>query len=215
MLTLVEYKKDPCGVLSIPYWKNKGAALPPGMKIIHDRDYKPELLAAYTDEPYFRLFHSLSAIAELKTERMAVKTAEEKDIPLMANIINRSYADLSVSEEQLSGYRRRDVFLERLWIIAYEKSSGDSVGCGIAEYDAEASEGTLEWIQVLPEFRARGAGTLLVNALLDRLRGIADFATVSGKIRNPTRPEMLYRKCGFTGSDVWHILYHRDRQSNI
>ena len=38
------------------------------------------------------------------------------------------------------------------------------------------------------------------------MQGIAEFATVSGKVNNPTNPESLYRKCGFTGNDIWHIL---------
>ena len=40
----------------------------------------------------------------------------------------------------------------------------------------------------------------------DRMQGIAEFATVSGKVNNPTNPQSLYRKCGFIGDDVWHIL---------
>lgn len=34
----------------------------------------------------------------------------------------------------------------------------------------------------------------------------SDFVTVSGKVDNDTKPEFLYRKCGFTGEDIWHIL---------
>lgn len=37
----------------------------------------------------------------------------------------------------------------------------------------------------------------------------AKFATVSGQSNNPTNPEVLYRKCCFTGSDVWHVLRKR------
>ena len=41
------------------------------------------------------------------------------------------------------------------------------------------------------------------------MKGIADFATVSGKVDNETNPEALYRKCGFVGNDVWHILHKK------
>lgn len=34
----------------------------------------------------------------------------------------------------------------------------------------------------------------------------ADFATVSGKVNNITNPERVYRKCGFEGNDIWHVL---------
>ncbi len=38
------------------------------------------------------------------------------------------------------------------------------------------------------------------------MAAFADFATVSGECDNPTRPEAVYRACGFVGDDVWHIL---------
>lgn len=62
---------------------------------------------------------------------------------------------------------------------------------------------------MLPEYRGRGVGQSIVNELLRRMQGRADFATVSGKVNNLTRPERLYRRCGFTGDDMWHILTQR------
>ena len=96
-----------------------------------------------------------------------------------------------------------------LWILAVDRASGAVAGCGIGEFDEEAGEGVLEWIQVLPAYRGRGIGRLIVNQLLSRMRFRAKFATVSGQIRNRTKPERLYRKCGFSGEDVWHILRRR------
>ena len=46
----------------------------------------------------------------------------------------------------------------------------------------------------------------IIKELLWRGREYAKFATVSGKVENKTKPEALYRKCGFIGNDVWHIL---------
>ncbi len=60
----------------------------------------------------------------------------------------------------------------------------------------------MEWIQVIQEYRKRNVGTSIVNQLLYRLSFKADFATVSGKVDNKTKPEKLYRKCGFTGNDI-------------
>lgn len=79
-----------------------------------------------------------------------------------------------------------------------------------ADFDGEAREGVLEWIQVLPQYRGRKIGRLIVGELLCRMVGKADFATVSGKVNNASKPEILYRKCGFTGNDVWHILCGKD-----
>ena len=47
---------------------------------------------------------------------------------------------------------------------------------------------------------------MLVNELLLRMKPMARFATVSGQVNNLSSPEKLYRKCGFVGNDVWHIL---------
>ena len=78
-----------------------------------------------------------------------------------------------------------------------------------ANLDSETEELVLEWIQVLPEYRGRGLGKMLVNELLCRMGGRAKFATVYGKADSPSNPEALYRKCGFIGNDVWHVLHRK------
>lgn len=205
-MTLHDYLRDPCGVLSIPWWKSKRVKVPPHMRIVHHRDFDEACLGEFADEPYFRLHHSLKDIGTAGNGRYVCVTAREADIPLMADIINRSYTDLSVTVEQLTQYRRTEAFDEALWIIACDAETSETVGCGMADFDPEAGEGALEWIQVLPECRGQKAGQFIVNELLCRLAVRADFVTVSGKVNHPSRPEMLYRKCGFTGGDVWHIL---------
>lgn len=205
-MTLADYLRDPCGTLSIPYWKNKGIIVPPHMKIVHQRDFGASLRNGYTDDSYFRLMHDLKSIGTAGSDAFVCRTATEADLPLMADLINRSYTDLSVTVEQLRGYRATAAFAADLWIIACDAQTQACVGCGIADFDPEAREGVLEWIQVLPEHRGRKAGQFIVNELLRRMATCADFATVSGRLNNVTRPEMLYRKCGFTGDDVWHIL---------
>ncbi|MFR8331962.1 MAG: GNAT family N-acetyltransferase [Oscillospiraceae bacterium] len=67
-------------------------------------------------------------------------------------------------------------------------------GVGPADWEL-----ALEWIQVLPEYRRRGVGQLIVRELLYRMAGIARFATVSGRADSESHPEALYRKCGFEG----------------
>ena len=50
MLNLDAYLKNPCGTLSIPYWKNKNIVIPTNMRIVHDRELCAEMLSDYTDE---------------------------------------------------------------------------------------------------------------------------------------------------------------------
>lgn len=209
MVSLDNYLKNPCGTLSIPYWKDKEIMLPPNMKIVHNSKFNKEMLSEYADEPYFRLLHKLDRIELYIPDWVTVKTATIEEVPMIVDIINRSYNDLSVSAEQIQSYTKQKVYDKSLWILVFDNNNSRAIGCGIAEFDEETKEGTLEWIQVLPEYRGKKIGQLIVNELLSRMRGKATFATVSGKVNNQTKPEILYRKCGFSGDDIWHILYKK------
>lgn len=209
MITLTEYLNNPCGTLSIPYWKAKSITIPTDIKIQHDRDFSSDILSEYTDEKYFRLYHRLKDIPEIVTDDFEITTATRRDIKEIVQIINDSYTDISVNKELIKGYTKTPVYNENLWIMVKEKATGKFVGCGLADYDAEAKELILEWIQVLPEYRGKKIGQLIVTELLFKMKGVADFASVSGKVDNITKPEVLYRKCGFVGNDVWHILHKK------
>lgn len=204
-MQLKEYLESPCSKLSIPYWKSKIISVPENMKIVHDNDFSEELFKCYDDEKYFRLIHYLNNINAEILDGFYVKTAALTDIPLIAETINKCYTDLTINNNQLYSYTETEVYNKNLWILVYEIETDIIVGCGIADFDAETKEGILEWIQVLPEYRGKGIGQLIVNQLLLRMKN-ADFVTVSGKMDNATNPEKLYRRCGFTGNDIWHVL---------
>ena len=209
MITLAEYLNNPCGTLSIPYWKAKNITIPSEMKILHDKDFSADILSDYTDEKYFRLYHNLKEIPKIVTDDFDITTATQRDIKSIVQIINDSYTDISVSKELIKSYTTTPVYNASLWIMVKEKSTGKYVGCGIADFDTETKELILEWIQVLPQYRGKKIGQFIVTELLFRIKGVADFATVSGKVDNLTNPEALYRKCGFVGDDVWHILHKK------
>lgn len=205
MISLQSYLIDPCGTTSIPYWKYKSIAVPPNMKIVHQREMTDDLLLDYNDEPYFRLYHDLKNV-----RRMTVREAEiipgGASVSEFVQLINQSYTDLSVTAEQMERYRHTPVYCPDLWILLKEKGTQTILAGGIADHDKEIGEVILEWIQVLPSHRGRGYGQFIVNTLLSKMRDTAKFATVSGRINDPTEPERLYRKCGFVGTDIWHIL---------
>lgn len=209
MITLTEYLNNPCGTLSIPYWKAKNIVIPPDIKILHDKDFREDILSDYTDEKYFRLYHNLKGIPKITNDDFEITTATRKDIKSIVQIINDSYTDISVNKNLIKSYTQTPVFNEALWIMVKEKATGIYVGCGIADFDTETRELILEWIQVLPQYRGKKIGQLIVTELLFRTKDVADFATVSGKVDNATNPEALYRKCGFAGNDVWHILHKK------
>ncbi len=206
MISLENYLQNPCSSSSIPYWKAKTISVPDNMKIVHDGDFSTELLKEYEDETYFRLHHSMQKLTKPEPEGYDIETASLEDIETIVSVINGSYTDLQVNKEQIQGYTQIPVYRSELWILVKESSTGNCVGCGIADFDSEAEELILEWIQVLPEYRGKSIGTAIVKELLWRGREYAKFATVSGKVENKTKPEALYRKCGFNGNDIWHIM---------
>ncbi len=204
MLNKESYRVNPCRTASLPYWKAIQMSIPEHMRIIHDEDFAPDILGSYADEPYFRLKNDLCRCAEPQLpDGFAVCEATCREY---TEHINGCYADIGISESELQGYTQRKVYCQNLWLAVCDKATGKIVATGIAELDREIHEGVLEWIQVSPGYRGRGLGKFLVLELLRRMKPIADFVTVSGQCNNPTSPEQLYRKCGFEGTDVWHIL---------
>lgn len=208
MISVSDYLRDPCGSLSIPYWKASKINLPDNMKILHQREFSEALLSQYDDEVYFRLIHRLQNIQDITQANAYIITAssDKKDIEETADIINKSYDDIKVDRKYLESLINTPVYLPSLWIFAAEPNTGEKVGCAIADYDPQCREMILEWVQVLPEYRRKGIGKLLVQQLLLRSPEEAKFATVSGKAANLSNPEALYRSCGFEGEDYWHVL---------
>ncbi len=204
MLNFYEYLLAPCGTSSIPYWKALPVSVPSNMKILHHADFTADAFRDYTDEPYFRLFHDLRQIPTpvLPSGYSVCKATLGK----FASHICDCYGSNCMTEEQLGDYAKREVYDAALWLAVRDDQTGRIVATGIAELDKSVGEGVLEWIQVSVDHRRRGLGRFVVTELLQRMQTKANFATVSGQCNNPACPEALYRSCGFTGNDVWHIL---------
>lgn len=207
MITKEQYLANPCKKASIPYWKMKIITIPEEMQIIHTDDFIESEYCQYIVEPYFRLYHDLQNISSPQIpEGFSLCSISLREY---ADHINKCYNGICVSESELYNYTTRPVYNAELWIAVKDERSGAIVATGIAELDCEIGEGILEWIQVSENHRGCGLGSYIVSELLLRMRDTAKFATVSGQCNNPTNPEQLYRKCGFTGTDVWHILKKR------
>ncbi len=204
MLTKEQYLADPCKAASIPYWKAKSITIPDGMKLLHQDDFDITEHRQYIDEPYFRLIHKLKGLAEpVLPQGYSFCTAT---ISEYSAHIRSCYDGIGITEEELRSYTLRPVYDAAFWLAVKDDYTGTIVATGIAELDREIGEGVLEWIQVSQNHREKGLGRYIVSELLWRMKGRADFVTVSGQCNNATNPEKLYRKCGFTGNDVWHIL---------
>lgn len=201
MITIDEYLSNPCGTLSIPYWKNKIIEIPSNITIIHKNNFNNQFNEY---QRFFRLSHLLESIdiSKNKVERINLNT----DKTSLISMINRcyKYQNISVNENDILNWCNHPTYNNQLW-FKIEKD-GFMIASGIAEYDEEINEGILEWIQVLPEYQNKGYGKSLVNSLLMELKNLgAKFVTVSGSLDNSNAPEKLYRNCGFTGDDIWYI----------
>lgn len=204
MLTKEQYLADPCRAASIPYWKANSITIPDGVKILHREEYDEAMYQQYIDEPYFRLIHDLKGLSDPKLPQgYSLTTAAPSEY---AAHISSCYDGIGITEDELQSYTLRPVYDAALWLAVKDDRTGTIVGTGIAELDREIGEGVLEWIQVSNGHRGKGLGTFIVLELLLRMKDKISFATVAGQCNNTSNPEMLYRRCGFTGNDVWHIL---------
>ena len=204
MLTKEQYLADPCKAASIPYWKAKSITIPDSMIILHQDEYDCAENQYFIDEPYFRLIHNLKGLAEpVLPQGYSLCTATLSEY---AAHINSCYDGIGITAEELRSYTLRTVYDASLWLTVKDDQTGTIVATGIADMDREIGEGILEWIQVSKSHRGNGLGSYIVSELLWRMKDKADFATVSGQCNNATNPEILYRMCGFSGNDVWHIL---------
>ena len=198
-----EYRKDPCGASALPLWKTQTVTVPENLLILRDDVFSPETCKG-RDEPYFKAIHTLEHLeAPCLPEGFALAQCSIEDY---AAHIRACYPDTALSTQELRSYRTHPVYDPQLWIAIREASGQNIVASGIAELDARIGEGALEWIQVSPGFRRMRLGRFVVCELLRRMRGRANFATVSGKKNDPNEPLALYTACGFQNPVIWHVV---------
>ena len=203
-MTAAEYLAGPCTASSLPWWKTESVPIPEHMSVVRDDLFSPERFSG-RDDPYFRVIHHLDRIAEPGLP--AGFRPDTASMDEFADHIRGCYPDMEMSGPELQGYMNHPVYVPSLWIAVREQKSGTIAASGIAEYDRRIGEGILEWIQVSPTYRRKGLGRFVVCELLRRLQGEgASFATVSGRMRNPDRPLLLYRSCGFADPVIWHVI---------
>lgn len=161
-----------------------------------------------TIKPYFRISTQCEKLSQyLLDDQFSILNVNiETELNQVSELIGKCYKDIHPSVETIQQWTKSRVFDSGLWIWIVDKKTNTPVGLGIAELDRSVPEGSLEWIQVLPEYQGNGFGKALVLELLRRLNGNAEFVTVSGEADNITNPERLYRSCGFQGNDVWWLL---------
>ncbi len=156
--------------------------------------------------PYFRLIHRHDEIESqplVPTGFSIVEVNIQQEHEEVAHFIGECYQNIHPTADTVLEWSRHPTFDLTLWIWVVDNAKGRAAGLGIAEIDTDISEGSLEWIQLLPNYRGMGLGKVIVQELLYRLGKRARFTTVSGETENKGNPEALYRSCGFKGNDIW------------
>ena len=209
-ISIKQYLADPCRTLATAFWKEAHFPKPQGLQIFHADDAPTGFAKDATS--YFRLIHHLQNIPNttLPAHFALRNVILPQEAATAAEIINQSYPDMAQTAERVISWTNYPVFDKDLWLFIWDETTNSPAALGIADFDSSIGEGSLEWIQVLPEYRGRGLGQNIVTGLLTRLKNKAKFATVSGQKDNPSDPEGLYRKCGFTGSDIWYVKFSRE-----
>jgi len=177
--------------------------------IVHDDYFQQINTETYSSKKaYFRISHQTQSIKPCSLDKRyyITEATPETESDKISTLIGKCYKNIHPSAETVLSWTAHHVYDKSLWIWIMDKKTGQPAALGIAEYDATIPEGSLEWIQVLPEYQGKGLGKVLVLELLNRLQGRVTFTTVSGEIDNQTNPERLYRGCGFLGEDVWWVL---------
>lgn len=201
------YINHPCRVSALPLYKEIRRSSK-GIEVIHNDDFDRSQKDKSTFyQRYFRLSHSLENVQYTKVEGYTTRVVDiKKDKEKIQNIINGSYEDISISMDEIIRMTTDRVFEPSLWVFIVDEKTHQEIGLGICQYDRVVGEVDFDWIQILPNYQGLGLGTMLTTYLLSNCPEDAKFATVSGDIDNPSSPEKLYRKCGFTGNDIWHII---------
>ncbi len=206
MISLNDYLINPCRCSALAYYKRHFRSDNP--IVVHDEDYV-ESNEYIKHEQFFKIIHSLKGIGSTTLKGYSVQKVDISEMLEVVDVINESYGKSIFTEEKVLEMMSSPLYFSKLWLFVKDDLSGKKVALGICKYDIDAKEVELDWIQVIPSYRGKGVGSYLVNNLLLNSRDIADFATVSGDINNESSPLKLYRSCGFTGDDIWHILYKK------
>ena len=153
---------------------------------------------------YFRLIHKgIIPGVRLPPGYTIVDVDISREAEDLSRFITQCYTDLCPSAETVKSWVKHPVFDKNLWIWVNDENN-TRVGLGIAERDPKISEGSLEWVQVLPRYRNSGIGRCIVVELLKRLQGTVEFTTVSGEY--DYNRKHFYESCNFTGGDIWWVL---------
>ena len=108
-----EYLQNPCGTLSIPYWKAKTLAIPDSMRIIHCSNWNGQ----YGNfQRFFRIKHDLNDLSPIDYDYDTLSI--DYQATQLCEMINESYKheNIVVSEQDILQWKQHKTFREELCV---------------------------------------------------------------------------------------------------
>lgn len=225
MILTEKYIKDPINTLPIPLWKHNVTAIRQDMMYVLDANYNETLYRDFQDTLYLRLQHNL---LDLKLGKLPahyfLSSYKESDGALIYNLIKECYGS-NVEYDRVDHLVKDETFNDLLCVFLYndkvfnlenminlrknnlgKERNYKPIGMVIAQFDQKTKEASIEYLCVSEKFRNKGLGSILLQEILLRISNIADFATVSFEKNNNEHLEKMFRKYGFEGNAIWHML---------
>lgn len=129
-----------------------------------------------------------------------------EELPLAATLLRASSGGSARGMDDVMAWARRPVVQPHAWLWAIDRTTRRPAALAVADVDTETREASLVCLEVLPDHRNRGVGTMLLQELMGRLERMAAITTVTLPLRMGTHPDHLFSACGFSGHTVWWRL---------
>jgi len=124
----------------------------------------------------------------------------EHDFEAAADFINKCYNIDSYTAKKVKAFTLDIAFDPELWVWIKQEASNEKAALAIGDFYTPIKEGSLDWVQVSPDFRGQGIGELLVYTLVKRIE------SKEGTIRVTGMADAFYERCGFEKASKWYIF---------
>ena len=163
--------------------------------------------------------HRFALPVALAEQGIALRTETEADLPFLFQLyVSTRWDELASltdwTEAQKIGFLQSQFAAQRdHYLNHYGKSSFDVIeqqGVPVGRFYVDRQERTLLIVDIalLPQWRGRGVGTALIEALFAEARSIGKEVSISVEKFNPA--QRLYRRLGFreyAEDDVYWFMY--------